>query len=188
MDFNTAKGELNTLLGDSNNVTFTDEEKTRALTKAWNDPFVVKTVLDDSLTYTQGVYSYERPATLSTVKDIYVSLDNQPPAPISNGLWEEIDNHIYFNQLANRILTTGTTLLIKGNHKMAIGDSIDMVDMQEYVISLAGCNTLAMLAHKKANLFVKNDITMAELLALKNQLTVDVKEARAHLAKSFESI
>lgn len=189
MDFATAKTELNTLLGDSSNTTFTDTEKTRALTKAWNDSFVVTTVWDSSLVYKQGVYQYQSP--LTTVKDIYLSPlgDSTPfPDPISNDLWELVAGNIQFTSRVDAIIPDGSTLYLKGNYKLATDDTLDAVNLQEYVLSLAGYNTLTMLSHKKANLFVKNDITMGELLALRQQLMVDIKEARARLPKEYESV
>lgn len=190
MDFDTAKTELNTLLGDANNVTFTDAEKTRALTKAWNDPYAVKVSWDSSLTYTQGTYQYDLPETLTTVKDMYLSTvgdDNPFPEPISNDLWDLVDGKIQFNLMADSLIPAGSTLYLKGNYKFTTDDPLNPVGLQEYVLSLAGYNTLTMLSHKKANLFVKNDITMGELLSLRQQLMVDIKEARTRLLKEYES-
>ena len=53
MDFNTTLEELNITLGDTDNVTFTQEEKIRALRKAWNDPYVVDVVYDSSLVFSR---------------------------------------------------------------------------------------------------------------------------------------
>lgn len=190
MDFNTAKAQLNTILGDSGNITFTDAEKTRALTKAWNDSFVVNTVWDSSLSYAQGTYQYTLPTTLTTVKDIYLSPvgeSNPFPEPISNDLWDLVAGNIQFSLSADSIINNGATLYLKGNYKLTTNDTLGTVGLQEYVLSLAGYNTLTMLSHKKANLFVKNDITMGELLSLRQQLMVDIKDARTRLLKEYES-
>lgn len=50
MDYSDTYDELNITLGDNDDVTFTPEEKARALKKAWNDPYVVKVVWDSTLT------------------------------------------------------------------------------------------------------------------------------------------
>lgn len=185
MDFNAALDELNTTLGDSANITFSADEKTRALTKAWNDPFVVTDGWDDSLTYTQGTYQYSSP--FDAVEDIFLTGGTAPGDPISNDLWDLVVGNIQFNQRADNIIPTGSTLYVKGRSKFAITDTLDAVNLQEYVLALAGYNTLTLLSHKKANLFVKNDVTMSELLALRRELLTDVKEARARLPKHYES-
>jgi hypothetical protein len=122
LDFTTAQTTLNTIIGDSADTTFSSSEKQRALTKAWNDSYVVNEVWDTSLSYSTGVYQYTRPAGLSSIQGIYIS--------------------VY---------------------------------------------TLKMLAHKKANLFTKNDVTMSELIGLKRDLQQDVVELRRRLRTAWES-
>lgn len=189
MDFTTALAELDTILGDSADVTFTSAEKTRALTRAWNDQYVVSHTWDDSLTYTTGTYQYSLD-NLTTLSDIYLSTtgSSRPmPDPIDGGLWEVIDGNIQFNSKADRIIPTGYTLYLKGNVKLTTDDTLDNVNLQEYVLASAGVNTLTLLGFKKANLFVKNDLTMAELIGLRRELMVDVKEGRLRLLKEYQS-
>lgn len=190
LTYAAAATELNTILGDSGDVTFTTGEKTRALTKAWNDSFVVNEVFDSSLTYAVGTYLYALPATLTTVKDIYISPtgSSQPfPEPIDNDLWELIDDSINFTWQADGIIPHGYTLYIKGNYKLLTTDDITNVNMQEYVLAVAGVETLKLLAHKKANLFTKNDVSMSELIGLKRELQQDVADLRRKLRRSWES-
>lgn len=190
MDFNTASTELDIVLGDEADVTFSESEKTRALTRAWNDSYVVIPVWDTSLTYKQGAYQQALPTTLTTLQDIYLAPtgSTQPmPEPISNDLWEMVAGNIQFRQKADWIIPTGYVLYLKGRYKLTTDDTLDTVDLQEYVLSLAGVNTLTLLAHKKANLFIKNDTTMGELIGLRRELITDVKELRTKLAKEFES-
>lgn len=192
MDSTEALAELNTTLGDSANITFSVDEKTRALKKAWNDSYVVKTVWDDdSLVYSQGTYQYKLPDTITALSDIYVSVpgSNQPmPEPISSDLYDVVDGNIQFGPKADNLLMDGTPLYLKGRYKLDYDtDTLDTVNLQEYVLALAGVNTLSLLAHKKANLFVKNDTTMGELIGLRREFMADVKEARTRLAKEFES-
>ena len=191
MDFSTGLSTLDTILGDSGDITFTSAEKTRALTKAWNDPYVHSDGWDTSLTYAQGTYQYTKPTAVDTIQDIYISPSGstQPfPAPIDSDLWDLVAGKIQFQQRADYTIPDGYTLYIKGRKKLATTDSITDVQLQEYVLSLAGYNTLTMLGHKKANLFVKNDTTMAELIGLRRELLAEVKEMRARLPKQFESI
>jgi len=192
MNFDTTKDELNITLGDSQDVTFTPEEKIRALTKAWNDSYVVKVVWDSTLTFDASVYQYAIPTSMDTIKGIYISASNSSsnnPDPIDAGLWSVIDGNIHFNALAGRTIPTGYSLYIKGGKKLDPDtDTLDTVGLQEYVIALAGYNTLGMLGFKKANLFLKNDTSMGELITLKRDLKDDVREARAKLLREFEAI
>lgn len=192
MDFDETKTELNITLGDTDNVTFTPEEKIRALTKAWNDSYVVKVVWDSTLTFDPSTYQYTIPTSMDTVKGIYISVTNSSssnPDPIDASLWSVIDGNIHFNALAGRSIPTGYTLYIKGGKKIDPDtDTLDTVGLQEYVIALAGYNTLGMLGFKKANLFLKNDTSMGELITLKRDLKDDVREARAKLLREFEAI
>lgn len=190
MDFATAGTELNLILGDTADTTFSPEEKTRALTKAWNDSFVVNVVWDSSLTYTRGVYQYALPAALTTLKDIFLAPtgSTQPyPEPIDNEMWDLVNRNIQFNSHASRVIPNGYVLYLKGNYKLATTDSLSTVNMQEYVLSLAGVNTLTLLTFKKANLFLKNDTSMSELIGLRRELQADVKEARTRLLREYES-
>jgi hypothetical protein len=189
VDFTSALSELDTILGDSSDVTFTSAEKTRALTRAWNDQYVVVPVWDDSLTYSQGTYQYSLD-TMTVLQDIYLSPtgSSQPmPEPIEGGLWSVIDGQIQFSAKADAIIPTGYTLYLKGLVKLTTADSLPTVNLQEYVLALAGVNTLTLLGYKKANLFVKNDLTMAELIGLRRELMVDVREGRLRLQKEYQS-
>lgn len=192
MTFEETKEQLNITLGDSDNVTFTPEEKIRALRKAWNDSYVVKPVWDSTLTFDASTYQYAIPTSMDTVKGIYLSNSNSSdvfPDPIDAGLWEVVDGKIQFNSLAGRSIPQGYTLYIKGGKKYDYAtDTLPTVSLQEYVIALAGYNTLMLLGYKKANLFLKNDTSMGELITLKRDLKQDISEARAKLQRSFEAV
>lgn len=188
MDFTTGLTTLDTILGDSSDITFTNAEKTRALTRAWNDQYVVIPVWDTSLTYSTSTYQYAIPiATMTAVSDIYLAPPSTNPDPIDASLWEVVNGNIQFGSSASNFITNGYTLYLKGKYKLTVDDTIDDVGMQEYVLALAGVNTLTLLGFKKANLFVKNDLTMAELIGLRRELMVDVKEGRTRLLKEFQS-
>lgn len=192
MTFEETKTELNITLGDTDNVTFTPEEKIRALQKAWNDSYVVKIVWDSTLTFNSTVATYTVPTSIDTVKGIYISNSNSSsdnPDPIDAGLWSVIDGSIHFSALAGRTIPTGYTLYIKGGKKYDYAtDTLPTVNLQEYVIALAGYNTLGLLGFKKANLFLKNDTSMGELITLKRDLKDDIREARAKLLREFQGV
>lgn len=192
MVFNDALTDLNTTLGDSANTTFTVAEKTRALTKAFNDTYVTTfDIWDTSLSYTQGTYQYPVPASMTVVQEIYISPNGatEPfPEPIDKTLYEVVGTNIQFRQKADWIIPSNYTLYIKGRKKLDTTATISDMIQYEYILALAGYNTLTLLSHKKANLFVKNDTTMSELIALRRELLAEVKEFRARLQKQAESV
>lgn len=192
MDFQDTLDELNITLGDSADVTFTPEEKTRALQKAWKDAFVGKYVVDSSLAFTTGTYQQTVPATLTTVTGIGLSPSNSLasdfPYSINSDLFSIVNGSIQWKNGANTTIPTGYTLYLRGFYKYNYAtDTITDPIMQEYVIALAGYNTLTLLGHKKANLFLKNDMTMAELITLRRELGQEVKELRGKLPVAFEA-
>lgn len=191
LSYTDAQTTLNTILDDSADTTFSTSQKQRALTRAWNDSYVVNEVWDTSLNYSVGTYQYTLPATLTTITDIYLSptgSTNPYPEPIESSLWELVNGKIQFNQKADNTIPNGFTLYIKGKYKLTTSDSISDVATQEYVLALAGVYTLKMLTHKKANLFTKNDVSVGELIAIRRDLEQDVIGLRRRLRTNWESI
>jgi hypothetical protein len=191
MNYDDIYEQINITLGDSNNVTFTPEEKARAAQKAWKDAYAVERKKDDSLTFTAGTYEYNIPTSLTTVTDIQLSASGNTtddfPESISKDLWDVVDGQIRFRNLANSIIPSGYTLYLIGNKRLDYTtDTVDDEDLQEYLIALGAYNTLALLTYKKANLFLKNDTSMAELISLKRDLKQEVLELRGKLQRSFE--
>lgn len=191
MDFDETLEELNIILGDTGNVTFTPEEKQRALQKAWKDSYVVNIVWDNSLTFDTSTYQYTLPSGITTVKDIYLSVSNTSsdfPEKISSDLWEVVEGAIQFKPKANSIIPDGHTLYLKGNYKIDYStDSLPNAGLEEYVLALAGNNTIDLLKYKKANLFLKNDTSMSELISLGREFKQDVREARNRLQREYEA-
>lgn len=188
MTYNESLDELNTTLDDAGNVTFTPEQKQRALTKAWNDSYVIRTKWDETLTFSTSTYQYAIPVALTTVKDIYLTASSSDnPEPIDSDLWEIVDGNIQFNARARYIIPHGNTLYCKGNYKLTTSDTLDDVGMQEYVIALASVETINTLLFKKANLFLKNDVTVSELVAIKREMERMVQAHRNRLVREYES-
>lgn len=193
MNFDDTLTELNTTLGDTGNITFTPEEKIRALRKAWNDSYVVQTVWDTSRTFTTGIYQYAVPSGMTRVKSIGISPSNSLtsnfPEGLGSDLFDVVGGNIQFKNHANGIIPSNYTLYIRGNKKLNYAtDTLDTTGLQEYVIALAGYNTLTLLGFKKANLFLKNDTTMGELVTLRRELKQEVLEYRSKLAREFEAV
>ena len=191
MDFATLLSTLNIDLGDTDNFTFTPEEKTRALTEAFNDPYAVKIVWDSSTVFDTVTYQYAIPGTMNTVKDVYISASNSTsdePEKISANLWEIVGSNIQFKNGANKVIPDGFTLYIKGNYKYTISDTVAETNLQEYILSVAQLKCLKSLGTKKLNRFLKNDTSVAEIVGWRNVLTQEVAEARRRLPRDFEAL
>jgi hypothetical protein len=187
VDFADSLEQLEITIGDSASVTFTPEEKERALQKAWNDGFVVNTVRDDTLTWATDIWTYAVPIAVDTVKGIYIQRSNYADDPIDSDLYEVTDGDIIFRQEAANYFIPGDTIVVKGNYKLDYDtDTLDTENLQEYVIASAGYHTLTLLTFKKANLFLKNDVSMSELITLRRELDAERKELRGKLQRAFE--
>jgi hypothetical protein len=191
VNFDDTYEQINITLGDSDDVTFTPEEKNRALQRAWKDSYVVNKVNDSTLTFSANTDTYTLPTALNTVTDISISPSNSTAdfrMTIPADLYDVTNGSIVFKNSANSLLQDGYTLYIKGNYKYDYtADTLTGDSLQEYVIALGAYNTLSALAYKKVNLFLKNDTTLSELIALKRDLKQEVLELRAKLQRSFES-
>jgi len=191
MNYDDTYEQMNITLGDSDDVTFTPEEKNRALQRAWKDAYVVNKVNDPTLTFATNTDTYTLPTALNTVTDISISPSNSTSdfrMTIPSDLYDVTNGSIVFKNNANSLLENGYTLYVKGNYKYDYtADTLAGDALQEYVIALGAYNTLTALAYKKVNLFLKNDTTLSELIALKRDLKQEVLELRAKLQRSFES-
>lgn len=188
MDFTDFGTELNIALGDTDDFTFTPEEKSRALTEAFNDTYTVKTVWDSTQAYSYGTSQYPVPTTMDTVKDIYIKADNNldEPEKISSTLWEVIAGNIQFKP-GSSIIPDGYTLYIKGNYKYGVADTVTESNLQEYILTVAQFRCLKLLGTKKLNRFLKNDTSVNEIVTWKRDLEQDMMNYRKRLPTAFEA-
>lgn len=186
MTTSEALTQLNIRIGDTDNFTFTAEEKQQAILEAYNDDYVVSQEWDDSLTFSSSSYEYTNP--LTSLQDIYIRPDNgtDEPEPISSGLWEVVDDKIHFKK-GSDIIPDGATLYLKGKTKYTSTDDIIETSLQEYILSLAQLILYRMLGTKKAFRFIKNDTSVSEIIGLKRELEREVQRYRNRQPVSFES-
>lgn len=188
MDYATALQNLNIDLGDSDNFTFTTEEKQRALTQAWNDPYNVSVTWDESLTFDSSTYTYALPATIEYFKGLFYKNDsNTFPKPLDNDAYSIVDGNIYISADYQYAIPNGSTLCIKGSKQLTTSDNLAN-DRVEYVLKLARYNTLSMLGGKKANKFLQNDTSMAEIMAVRQTLEKEIANMRRRFTQSVEVI
>lgn len=188
MDKTALLAQLDIRMGDSDNFTYTIEEKEDALSEAMNDGLVRTPVWDNSLTYSVGTFQYTKPATVKTIQDIYIKPDNNldEPEKIDSTLWEVVGDNLHFKS-GSKVIPNGWTLYLKGYDKYDEDDIISGVSLQEYVLNLAQLKLLRMLGVKKALRFLKNDTSVAEIVAIKRELEAEVREYRRRQPTAWEA-
>jgi len=177
--------ELNIRISDTDNFTFTPEEKAAAIRRAINDDYTVGQVYDDSLTYSTSTYSYAVPTGVTVVTDILYSPDNGTSRPITidANLWTINDGNI---QVSNGI-PDGYTMYVKGNYRYTEDDTINDTTVQEYVLANATLILYSTLLAKRNFRFLKNDTSVAEIVTSKNAIEREVQRYRQMLPKAYQA-
>lgn len=186
MTYAEAQSTLNIDLNDSDDFTFTPEEKQRALTQAWNDPHNVSSAWDESTTYADTTYQYAKPATIDNLKSLYYKTTSETfPVRLDSGSWESVNTNIYITPEARYTIPNGATLIFRGVKQLATTDDL-ADDRQEYVLKLARYNLLSMLVGKKVNKFLQNDTTTAEIMAAHQALEKELAAMRRRFTQAAE--
>lgn len=185
MTYAEALDELNILLGDTDNFTFTPEEKQRALKDAWRDRFVVNKVTDATNTYSSTTETYTVTG-LTTVTDVKYNTADSWKESLPSDAYHYSAPTISIDKDYRYVIPGGATLTVYGNYKLTTADDITNEQVIEYMLALAHYNTLKLLGAKKTNRFIKNDTNMNEIIALRNALTVDIRNLRQGLEQSYE--
>lgn len=187
MDLSDFLAEINIRTGDSDNFTFTPEEKTSALTEAFNDDYVITDKWDTTLTFTTGTYQYALPAGVDVINDIYIKADNSQdyPEKIDSSLWEVVDGVLQFKPGAD-IIPQGYTLYLRSKTKFDSDDTVTEVNLQEYILKLTQLRLYTTLLNKKNFRFLKNDATVGEIVTTKRDLEQDVLRYKQRLPKAYE--
>lgn len=194
MDFTSVTADLNILLSDTDNFAYSTDEKSRALTEAWNDKYVFNDIWDSSLTFSVSTYQYVKPTVLTTIKEVNLSRSVTSngyvdyPEPIAQNLWKMIAGKLQFDPHARSIIPDQSVLYLRGNYKLAVADSLVTQAQKEYVLALAAFKCLKVLGYKRVNRFLKNDTTMAEIIALKRDCQMEIKDYRMRFQREYEVI
>jgi hypothetical protein len=185
MTYAEALDELNILLGDTDNFTFTPEEKQRSLKDAWRDRYIVNKVTDATNTYSSTTETYTTTG-LTTVTDVKYNTSDSWKESLPSDAYRYSAPTLSIDKDYRYIIPTGSTLTIYGNYKLTITDDITNEQAIEYMLALAHYNTLKLLGAKKTNRFIKNDTNMNEIIALRNALAIDIRSLRQGLEQSYE--
>ena len=179
--------QLNTLISNTSGFTFNTDEVTQIVTSAFHDKYAVNPIIwDTSLTFSVSTYQYAIPSTLTTVSGVYITRSSTNfPERIDDSLWSVVGSNIQFNDKAAQTIPDGYTLYLKGRYKVDTTDTITDDGLQEYILSLAGYTALRNLLYKKTMLFVKNDTSVAEIVATRRELYADMIHWRQQLTQEF---
>lgn len=167
---------LNIKARDGSDVTFTTQEKNDALTTAINDPYVTRITRDTSITTTTTGDSYPVPQDNMTVLKVGIQLNTYgKPSDIDS--YSVYDDTIYLDDLP----PSGKTLVVIGSLKLTEFDAIPD-NRQEYVLTLAKLELCKLLQQSLANQFLTNDMSMAELISLEQNLGREAQAWRTKFA------
>lgn len=164
---------LRTWLRDSTKVTFTDAEITEALTYAIDDEDAYIIDEDSSLTTLANTENYAVPGTFQVVTDLLVDYaDDGFPSPLDSSAWDVINGKIHIRRVYKGI-PAGHKLYVRGKSKLDTTSTFPEY-LQNFILTRAKIFCLRYIQSSLSTRFVKNDITMTEVL---NQLAYEEREA-----------
>lgn len=187
----TASGlltRLNTKLRDSTDRTFTSSEKQEFIAAAIDDDYVFKIVRDDTQVTVANQASYSMADLgISEVLAVFIDvLDNGYPELVSRDGYDVIDGVLYFEP-SHRAIPAGKTLIIVGKQKLTTSDTIPEF-LQNYVLELALVQSYEELAHTYTTRFLKNDVTLGEILGAIRSMQAKIGDMRRTLANRREVV
>jgi len=196
LSFANAKTQLKLMTTQTANFTFTDDEITQALTTAWQDSFVGNIVWDSSLSYVMGTYQYPVPATITTVREIYIirpetnltGAGGNYPEKVSQDLYEVINGNIQFYQIMQNFVNDTVTLYLKGFYALTVSDPLNTDNLINYVLSNAAYILLRNLMLKRAFVFLRNDTSMQDIKFARDDMRNDMLTYKQRLLREFESL
>jgi len=179
------KTRFNTWLRDADDTTFTSAEKDELLLAAVNDPYVFTITRDSSLTTVINQSSYTLPTGLYGLTDLYID-QNQDGFPfrIPHDWYDEIGGVIYFDHFP-RNLPASKPMICVGKLKLTTTDTIPTY-LEEYILHLAMVNAFELLKSSLTTRFLRNDMTMSELIASIHTHQIAALTARATLPNRRE--
>lgn len=173
------KTRLNTWLRDAEDRTFTSAEKDEIYISALRDPYVYKIAKDASLTTSSTSYTYAIPSGFSDSL-VSVGYDDGTGAPywISHDLWSVIDGNIEIDHGIR--LPDSKAMTIVGKSKIGDADSVPEY-LVEYILHLCMVEAFELLKTSLTTRFLKNDISMSEIIASTNTHQRKALELRSQL-------
>lgn len=180
--FSELLDRLDTTLSDSTDRTFTSSEKSEFMTRAFNDPYVYKITRDTSLTTASQTANYTLPSTMDEVTDVQIDvLGDGYPSSVDRSTYDIVNGVLYFDAI-QKYMPANKTIVLIGKQKLTTNDSVPDF-LQEYVLTLAEIEAYSFMKNKYATRFLKNDVSMAELV---NSL-VERRQHAGELRKNLDN-
>lgn len=156
------KSRLNVWLRDGSDRTWTSAEKDELLVAAIADPYAYKVVRDTSLSTITSTYSYTAPSGIESIYELGLDADgNGIFHALPRDAYDLIGGTIYFTDTG---LPSGKTIQIVGKSKLTTSTTDFPTNVQEYILHLACAEAFEMLKTSLTSRFLKNDITMSEIV------------------------
>lgn len=170
---------LNTRLADTADTTFTSGQKAEFLTKAYNDKYNTGVGRDTSLTTAASTYSYAMPSGYSDIYELYIDLDGTGAmkTPVQRENYDVIGSTLHIDTN----LTAGKSLILIGAKQFTTDETALPELNQDYVIEIATLEAMRYLKHRYAMRFLKNDLTMGEVLQAIQECQQAAAELRSQL-------
>lgn len=158
---------LNTELRDSDNFTFTELEKEHAVERAIADEDVYY-IDEERITITSVTPSYSLDSDIKAVFNVGIDNGDGFPTDLNAEAWSHAAGRgkLLINR-AYKNIPAGQTLVLEVARKLDEDDDIP-APLSEFVLALAVVRTVDLLSNSKVNRFLKNDTTMGEIVAKRN--------------------
>ena len=150
--------KLQTLVRDTGESFWSSGEYTEVLTEAIEDPSLAIIAEDSTLTSVASTQDYTIPSTIDKVVDVYIA-SGTVKCKVNPEEWEQINTTLRFPFLPP---ATGTITLV-GIKKSGTGDSLPE-EFGNFVINKAAALLYGILLHKYLTGFLRNDVTLAEIM------------------------
>lgn len=187
LTFEDAGTQLALLTSQTAGFTFNTDEMEQALTEAWQDDFNCVVDWDSSTVYTSTVYQYAIPDGIDVVRNLYTQkTTTDKPERLGTELYEIVNGNIQFNPTADRWLITGQIIYVKGLTKLTTDDELPTTQLINYVLYTAANNLLSRLVLKQAFVFLRNDISMADISRAIQVISSQALRYKQGLLREFE--
>lgn len=188
LSLNDATTQLKLLTSQEGNFTFSDDELTQALTTAWNDNFVSVVVWDDTTSFTLGTWQYPIPSGVDVVSDLYYTrTTTDSPERLDTSLYEIVNGNIQFTPKASRWLMSTMTIYIKGRTELTTDDDLPTTQLINYVLYTAATILLEQLMLKQAFVFLRNDISMNDIVRALGTIQSAALRYKQALLREYEN-
>lgn len=173
---------LNVSLRDTDDRTFTQDEKYSVLTRViTTDPWVRGAVRDDTTIVVANQPTYPLPIGMVSVATVlYDYYDDGYGTPLSSQNFEVIDGDLVLSR-AVKNLVAGKKLILRGMKRYTTADSIP--DLQsEYVVHVATAKLFEILLSDKTNFFLINELSMGEVISAIRYHTTEAERIKSQIS------